>query len=703
MKKVFTLLLTGTVFFSAHAQSFVCGTTQKSKEALKENPSIIESEQALEAFIKQFAAQAQQSSAARECPIIIPIVFHILHDFGRENISDAQIYDQVRILNEDFNKRNADTSDVVSVFKDIIADVGIEFRLARIDPNGNPTNGIDRIACKQTFNGTDPAKINPWPRENYLNVWVANTMENGVAGYAFLPGTVAGFWTDRDGIMILHNYIGSIGTGSVYGSRALTHEIGHYLNLQHVWGGSNEPGVACGDDGVDDTPITKGSNLACNKNLNECELGVIENVQNYMDYSYCSRMFTEGQKTRMLATLNSMVASRRNLWTCENLTATGVNDPYDWDDSASPPIAAFGTLRSYACFGDPIKFIDASYNGRVDTRFWETDDMDADIVTSNNDSIATISFYTPGWKTVRFTVENGYGTSTAVDSFAVYISEGLVYHDAPFFEDFERPESFEEWNVINYNGTKSYFQPTNVASRSGNHCFMVNNYKKTRQSDVEELISPTLDLSGITDFTFSFYYSLASANEHYSDNSIDTFRVYASIDCGKTWLALYKSGGPTLVNGGYLLSNFAPSAGFYWRKLSFTMSQNVKNPNVVFKIQYKSSELSNNLYVDDINIAGADVSLGIEDAKLDNGALKVYPNPSNGAATIAISTTKAEDGTLEVFDVSGKLISTIYEGLINEGDNRIDLNESVFPAAGVYFVKLKTASGVYGSKVVITR
>ncbi|MBX2904110.1 MAG: zinc-dependent metalloprotease [Chitinophagales bacterium] len=696
MKKVFTIIISGTMLF-ANAQQHFCGTSEKNLKAIEADPSILKIEKDLNNFTQQFANQPNASAAGRNCPITIPIVFHILHNFGKENISDAQVEDQVRILNEDYNKLNSDTSIVVNAFKNNIANIGIQFRLARIDPNGNPTNGIVRIPAQQTYNGTDNAKIGAWPREKYLNVWVAHTMEDGVAGYAYLPPSVAGIMTDKDGIMILHQYIGSIGTGNAFRSRALTHEIGHYLNLEHPWGRTNQPGEACGDDGVFDTPITRGS-TSCNLNLNDCEVGVIENVQNFMDYSYCSVMFTEGQKTRMLAALNSTISSRNNLWSCQNLTETGTADPYN-DYAISKPIASFGTQRLYTCVGNSVKFIDASYNALVEDRMWEF--TNADISTST-DSVVTVSFNATGWQTVKLTVGNGFGTSTAVDSFAIYVSEGNVFHSAPFFEDFERPESFEEWTSINYNATPSYFQPTTVAARSGNHSYMVNNYKKTRQSDVEEIISPTMDLTGLQNMTFSFYYSLASADQSYANNGIDSISVFASTNCGEQWLKQFKMGGPDIVNSGYLLSNFQPSAGFYWKKVTFNMSANTKKSNVIFKIQYKSSALSNNFYIDDINIGGVIVN-GIEDAAFDNGALKVFPNPSNGTASISFAATQNEAATIEIFDVSGKSVATVFEGNISAGESRFDINKNIFPATGVYLVKVKTASKVLSTRAVITQ
>ncbi|MBK7182529.1 MAG: hypothetical protein IPH89_06110 [Bacteroidetes bacterium] len=119
---------------------------------------------------------------------------------------------------------------------------------------------------------------------------LVKTITSGAAGYAYLPGTTAA----EDGIMILNSYIGSIGTGNIQKSHALTHEIGHYLNLNHTWGGTNNPGVDCsGDDNVSDTPKTEGW-TSCNLTGATCT-STLDNVQNFMEYSYCSTMFTVGQ------------------------------------------------------------------------------------------------------------------------------------------------------------------------------------------------------------------------------------------------------------------------------------------------------------------------------------------------------------------------------------------------------------------------
>lgn len=265
---------------------------------------------ALSTILSLFIGYWQTAKAQTDS---IQVVFHVLHHGGIENIADSQIVDAVRILNLDFNKLNADTADVVTAFKNIIGNANIQFKLASKDPQGNPTTGIDKIYTSYTTAPVvDSFYLNQWNPSKYLNIWVVK------GGPIQIPETprpaVADSFPEKDGIVIMHNFVGSIGTGKPYTSRALTHEVGHYLNLMHTWGEANfMPGLTCGDDSVSDTPITKGANSNCNLQKQECNLGTIENVQNFMDYSYCTRMFTKGQVDRMNNCLNSSVANRDKL------------------------------------------------------------------------------------------------------------------------------------------------------------------------------------------------------------------------------------------------------------------------------------------------------------------------------------------------------------------------------------------------------
>ena len=168
---------------------------------------------------------------------VIPVVFHIIHNNGPEHIGNEQVEDAMRVLNDDFNRLNADWDDVRPEFLSIVADVGVSFKLAQKDPNGDCTNGITRTISPLTNDGTQDMKdLIQWPRNKYLNVWVAASAD-GAAGYTYTPGSVSSsFSAPLDGIVMLHDYVGTIGTGAVSRSRTLSHEVGHWINLRHVCG-----------------------------------------------------------------------------------------------------------------------------------------------------------------------------------------------------------------------------------------------------------------------------------------------------------------------------------------------------------------------------------------------------------------------------------------------------------------------------------
>ena len=229
--------------------------------------------------------------------ITIPVVVHVVYNNSTENISDAQILSQIQVLNDDFRRTNSDADGTWSQ----AADSEIEFCLASVDPNGNPTNGITRTATSTTAFGTnDNMKFNStggkdaWPADQYLNMWVCD-ISGGILGYAQFPGGSA----STDGVVMDYQYFGTIGTATSPFDlgRTATHEVGHWLNLRHIWG----DGGCSVDDFVSDTPLSDGPNYGCATGHVSCSS--TDMVQNYMDYSddACMNLYTQGQKTRMRA------------------------------------------------------------------------------------------------------------------------------------------------------------------------------------------------------------------------------------------------------------------------------------------------------------------------------------------------------------------------------------------------------------------
>jgi len=237
------------------------------------------------------------------------VVVHIVYNALIENISDEQVLSQMKVLNEDFSKNNSNLQSVPAVWRDIVGDAQIKFMQAQSDPNGEPTNGITRTSTTiESFGDDDAVKsiatggAEAWPADHYLNIWVCH-LQN-LLGYAQFPGGPP----ETDGVVIDYRAFGTIGTVQTpfHLGRTTTHEVGHWLNLFHIWG---DDGTGCtGTDQVDDTPNQAGPNtgrpvfphITCN---NGPEGDMFINFMDYVDDS-CMVMFTAGQVERMLSTLD---------------------------------------------------------------------------------------------------------------------------------------------------------------------------------------------------------------------------------------------------------------------------------------------------------------------------------------------------------------------------------------------------------------
>ena len=631
----------------------------------------------------------------------IPVVFHVLHNNGIENISDEQIFDALAILNRDYRLQNQDANNVQTEFQGMPADIEVEFLLATKAPNGQCFKGITRTLSTETYNGANGnTQVNAiiagndmyngtWAGNKYLNIFICSDI-GGAAGYTTNP---SGFSASQmtNGIWVLHDYVGSIGTSSVGTSRPLTHEVGHWLNLSHTWGSNNNPGNAasCGGNGdnVQDTPACIGVS-ACLLNSNTCTtdnaywgFDMKDNVENYMDYSYCSKMFTQGQKTRMRTALQSNNTGRANVISQTNLTAVGAGiAPYLCK-------ADFTTNRTTICVGDSIQFTDDSYNLVTG---WSWAFTGGSPATSTNQNPIVV-YSTPGVYSVTLNATDGGTNDTELKS--NYIRVLPAPTTIPFWEGFESYASLSNlvnWEVYNQENNNA-FTIENTTGYSGNQCAKLMNFGQA-PSNIDELISAPIDLSvvpatGTVTLSFRYAYRKKLAADY------EYLKVFITGDCGETWVQRKTLGGSQLSSL-TATTSWKPTTQADWTTVHMTnVTSNYFQQNFRVKFRFEG-EGGNNFYLDDINLYNGSPSntlvTGVEEDNTISGAI-IFPNPVVDELAVEYTGLVASTLTASIVDMAGKLVqSHLIQS--NQGKNVIMMDTKGL-AAGKYSLVLQSGQG----------
>lgn len=684
-----------------------CMQHKKMKE-LKQDPQMAAMIQAAQ---QQLAYEEQHPKGTTEKGTVykIPVVFHVLHVGGAENISRAQILDGLAILNRDWRLQNADAATVQAPFQGMPTDVEIEFVLATVAPNGQCFSGITRTYSTLTNDGSSGlAQINAvvagndvyqgvWPHTKYLNIIIAKEI-GGAAGYTFNPmGGTSASATNMyyNSIFALHNYVGSIGTSSVMNSRTLTHEAGHWLNLEHVWGPNNNSGGAvCNqyDDGVQDTPLCTGS-TTCNYTQNTCNdtndpngwsswtTDVIDNMENYMDYSYCSKMFTPNQVTRMRTACVSSTAGRNQLWTTTNLAAVGATGVLTLCK------AKFSVPKTVVCAGESLTFTDESYNAASGWTWTFNGGSPASSTAQN----PTVTFNTPGTYTVVLTATDGSNSNTLTQTNYITVLPSATA--LPFYESFEGLTTLSPTYFVD-NPSGNGWDVTNTAGYSGTKSAKLSNFNQSA-GNLDAFMSSAIDLSSInstTGMTMSFRYAY---RKRVSTNN-DILKVYASKDCGTTW-DIRKTLTASTMSGTNLATSAYTPASADWITVHMTnITSAYWNSSFRFKFEFTAGS-GNNCYVDDINIysgPASDVPVttnGLDEINnLTN--INLYPNPTDNDVQIAFnSLNEGNVVSLTITDLTGKTIQ-VNSLIASEGNNLVIMNTAEL-AAGTYLVRLADQSG----------
>lgn len=688
------------VFAQDRTERPLCSSHHK-MDALNLYPSYLQARENL--------INTSSTSSSRGTVYTIPVVFHVLHVGGVENISDEQIFNAMEIINRDFRLLNADANNVNLDFRAsnpnafvTPADIEVEFQLATKAPDGTCFNGITRTFSPVSYQGEEGFNQvqtiiennnvyqGHWPSRSYLNIFVCGDI-GGAAGYTFLPG---GWFDEMEtyfGIWMLSDYVGAIGTGSVSTSRALTHEIGHWLGLPHTWGGTNEPGVpdnCFDDDGVDDTPNCQGV-TSCNQNANTCNdpgiwaVDVRDNVENYMDYSYCSKMFTPGQAALMRAVLESSLDGRNNLWSQSNLAETGVGEELVLCR------ADFSVINPVVCSGTSVQFTDQSFNN-VQSWNWS---FPGGIPATSTEENPVVVYATPGNHTVTLTVSDG--TNSLTKEKIDFIQVLNTPTNLPIYEGFEPYVTVSQIPFkVQFNTSGPTWSLYNNGQFSAKSMCLFNFLQSP--GDVDELISEPIDLSGITsqtDVTLSFRF----AHRKTPTTGTEFLKVFISNDCGQTWVQRRTISGTALSTESE--QQYWTPTNDDWKTVHVTnITSSYWVENFMYKFVFEANG-GNNLYVDNINIyAGGPSELNVDELN-SFSHFSIFPNPAEDQLTVSFPAAQPQEMTLELIDLTGKVLMK-KSIQAQTGENQMQLSTQQFEA-GMYHVRIGNENNVEVKTVIL--
>lgn len=601
-----------------------CGTVEYTK-ILDESNIIREDKAQFEEWITRRKFDAS-SRANVEPTFRIPVVVHVIHNGevvgSGTNISDAQIISQIKVLNNDFKRLNADTVNTPAEFLPRVGSVNIEFALAKQSPDGTTTNGILRVrgtrAQWNINNDSQLKSLSYWPTENYLNIWITD-IASSILGYAQFPVSDLPGLEDADnnrltdGVVLDYRIVGSSLDGSFNltesfnRGRTATHEVGHFFGLRHIWG--DDEG-ACGGNGdyVDDTPDQSNSSDGCPSHpQNSCTTRNM--FQNYMDYTndVCMNLYTQQQVERMLTVLNN--SPRR-----ASLPASkGLYDPMPVNNDLA--VVEITSPAPYECIGEVIPSVLIRNMGVNDV-------TSATIQLSNGDDIFETKEITflpihPGEETELFFAPVTLSAGTTDVSFEIMetnsTTDGKSFDNSqsiltevpdrlvtPFFENFD---IFPEiWNVVNEDDGMTWsIANAGAVGASANTAIALQYFRSDNDADEQDIIiTPVIDLSKAT----SPFLAFDVAYGRYLNRS-DGLQVYALQDCNmeiQSGEKIYSKQGEVLATVASTNGSFSPADENQWRREVIDVKPYIGKSNIQFAF-VGISDNGNNLYLDNIAVS----------------------------------------------------------------------------------------------------
>lgn len=548
---------------------------------------------------------------------VIPVVVHIIHNGtplgSGANIPDSQIFEQIRILNEDFRRLNADAVNTPLEFQPVAGDANIEFVLAKQDPNGLPTTGIVRLQGSKTVYSPDDGvligQLSQWNPQEYLNIWVLPLVQPYIGYASFpvsdLPGlNFSPVPAIMDGVTIDYRFFGKGGNASSASlGRTATHEVGHFFGLRHIWGDGG-----CGvDDFVSDTPLQDASNTSCTANLTRFSCGVSNMVQNYMDYTPdpCMNLFTKGQIERF----DVVLANSPRRVTLVNNRATQAPILTDLDLAISRIIEPGEALCAQTIIpkvevqnAGSTAISSARIEFRVNNQLIESKRFTLNLSTGQSSILSFKEFTAPlGSNSYTFqiiqvndrsddVINNNSQSSTPVFQNAVNLPYQFNFNSFP-----------DGWIIVNPDKSFTWEKTSLTIDGQNQPAFFIRHYEYEGPGQLDYIISPQIDLSQYPNAQLVF----EVAHGPYNQNGFqDELMIAVGQGCSDEFDLVnppYVKSGARLETSSATLDEFIPTSSAQFRTELVNLNQFADLGAIRLAFITKNA-FGNNIYIKNIRI-----------------------------------------------------------------------------------------------------
>ncbi len=645
----------------------------------------------------------QKRASAREqnvnATITIPVVFHIVLQ-NPNQVSNAIILRQLDSLNKDYSGTNGSAANIPSWFLPLKGSTDFQFCLAQRTPDGEETNGINRVVTSVAgFDVNNAVKLtsqggkDAWDTDRYLNIWVS-AFNNGINGFGTFPTTKD---PEVQGVVIDYRSLPGGAYAEYNRGKTLTHEIGHFFGIYHTWG--DDDGACSGTDFIDDTPNQADATEGCKsgKFTDSCSgpgNGIM--YQNFMDYSYdrCLLMFTKDQVDVMHEVFNLYRAS---LGTSDGCVPPFVYDVDAWLTTLISP-------EQRICSSDftPVVVLKnrghqtltkVTINVVIDNQAPNVFQWTGTLIKSAETEVSlnpltlaagrhTIIIYTTNPNNVA---DQNTGNDT-LKSVVQYYPPVEEIHES--FENY--PVLPPGCDIVNPDNRITWQRATCVGN-TGSASMFINNFQYELFPSTDDLRLPEFALPQMDSAFLSFYVAAAAFSPlNTANNNWDTLQVLVSTDCGKTYTSLYKKWGETLVTKTSATTvAFVPKPS-EWRKDSVNLQNYINKGNLLIAFR-NTTGYENNIYLDDINLRKVLINPNLK-AK----GFLVTPNPARSQITVQFYPLPATLKAVQLFSASGQKIAEIKAGA----------NPGVFYqfqtgglVSGIYFVRAVFTDNVIVRKI----